>query len=65
MEDRDLHDVEMKDISNVFFDRVYGMSNTRYFRSQEIAHNHCNDLCDLQLLIDDTTPYPNQWQKYI
>ena len=43
MEARDLRDLEMKDISNVFFNRVTGMSNMRYFKSQEIAHNHCNE----------------------
>lgn len=32
-----LHDIEIKDTSNVFFDIVSGVSNTRYFKSQEIA----------------------------
>ena len=34
------HDIEMEDISNFFFDTVSGVSNTRYFKSQELAPQH-------------------------
>lgn len=43
MEDHVPHDIEMKNISNVFFDTVSGMLNMRDFKSQEIAHNHCDE----------------------
>ena len=33
-------DIKMEDISNVFFDTVSGVSNMRYFKSQELAPQH-------------------------
>jgi hypothetical protein len=34
------HDIEIKDICNVFFDTVSRTSNTRYPKSQELALQH-------------------------
>lgn len=35
-----LHDIEMEDITNVLFDTISGVSNTRYFKSQKLVHEH-------------------------
>lgn len=37
------HNIELEDISNVFFDMVLGVSNMRYFKSQEMAHDYCDE----------------------
>lgn len=37
------HDIKMKNISYVFFDIVLRVSNMRYFKFQELAHDHYDE----------------------
>ena len=32
--------IDMKDISNVFFDTIQGISNMRYFNAQQLMAEH-------------------------
>jgi hypothetical protein len=34
------HGIVMEDISNIFFHTMYGVSNMRYFKSQELVLHH-------------------------
>lgn len=34
------HDIDMEDISNVFFDTMSRVTNMRYLKSQQIAFEH-------------------------
>lgn len=34
------HDIEMEDISNVYFDTILGVSNMRQFKAQETVDDH-------------------------
>ena len=48
------HGIEMEDISNHFFDTVSGVSNMRYFESQQIALDHCNEEREVNFVLCHT-----------
>lgn len=48
------HGIEMEDTSNNFFDMVLGVSNMRYFKSQQIALDHCNEEREVNFVLRHT-----------
>ena len=47
------YDIEMEDISGVFCDTNLGVSNMRYFKSQQIAHEHRDEEREVNRVLHD------------
>jgi hypothetical protein len=49
-----MHDMDMEDISNAFFDMVSRMTNMRYLKSRQISHKHCEEKREVNRVLHDS-----------
>lgn len=46
-------DIDMEDVSNIFFDTIMGVENTSYFNAQHLVVDHWVEECEINRALRD------------